>query len=80
MNDRHEVLESHCPWQAAAVVMPLGCEKGVRFPLPAGVLPHVARAASLIGFAEAPAMRAEAAMMVVKDCMAKEDLMILRMC
>jgi hypothetical protein len=78
--DIQEVLASHCTWQAAAVVMPLGCERGVWLPLPSGALPHVARAASLIGFAEAHAMRAEAAMMVVNDCMMKEDLMILRLC
>ena len=66
-------MASHCAWQADAVVMPVGCERGVWLPLPAGALPHVARAASLMGDAETPAMRAEAAMMVVNDCMLMEE-------
>lgn len=70
--DKQEVLASHCAWQVAAVVMPVGCDRGVWLPLPAGALPHAARAASLMGDAEAVEMRAEPAMMAVKNCMLME--------
>jgi hypothetical protein len=75
-------LASHCAWQAEAVVMPVGCERGVWLPLPAGALPHVARAASWMGDAETPATRAEAARMEVNDCMLMEEdwRMISRVC
>jgi hypothetical protein len=75
--DRQEALESHCAWHADAVVMPVGCDRGVWLPLPAGALPHVARAASLTGDAETPAMRADAATMEVNECMLIEVMRIL---
>jgi hypothetical protein len=76
--DKQEVLASQLAWQAAAVVMPVGCERGFWLPLPAGALPHVARAASLMGDAEVVAMRAEEARMAVKNCMLIE--VDLKMC
>jgi hypothetical protein len=59
-------LASHWARHAWAVVMPLGWERGVALPLPEGAEPQVSR--TLRGEAEAAPMKAEAAMILVKDC------------
>ena len=45
--DSQEELSSHCAWHADAVVIPVGCDKGVWLPLPEGTAPQVSRTASL---------------------------------
>jgi hypothetical protein len=67
-NDWQELLASHCAWQRAAVVMPVGWARGAWLPDPAGAAPHVSLAVSWIGEAETVAARkAEAAMKLVKE-------------
>lgn len=69
--DWQEELASHCAWQDAAVVIPVGCERGCWLPLPAGALPQVLR--TWIGELETVARRAEAAMIVVKVCILMDN-------
>ncbi len=45
--ERQAELASHCARQAAAVVIPVGCERGVWLPLPAGAVPQVSLTVSL---------------------------------
>jgi hypothetical protein len=66
--DWQELLASHCAWQRAAVVMPVGWARGAWLPDPAGAAPHVSLVVSWIGEAETMAARkAEAAMMLMKE-------------
>jgi hypothetical protein len=65
--DWQALLVVHCAWQAAAVLMPVGWESGCALPLPAGAVPQIAR--GRIGEAEIVAKKADAAMMVVNECM-----------
>jgi hypothetical protein len=41
MKERQAEFALHCARQAAALVIPLGCERGVWLPLPDGALPQV---------------------------------------
>ena len=69
MKERQESLASHWAWHASAVVIPLGSERGVALPLPDGAEPHTSR--RWRGEPETEAMRTEAAMILVKDCILK---------
>lgn len=50
--------------------MPLGWEKGAALPLPDGADPHISRGCS--GKPETAAMRTDAVMILVKDCIVKD--------
>lgn len=73
--DWQEVLASHLARQASALFTPEGCERTAWLVLPLGAVPQTSRVErEKIGEPETAVSMAEAAMIVVKDCILKETL------